>query len=172
VSADYDPARAYPVRFHLHGGVTVPEDNQPRGSGGIGALAGGEPHIYVVPSGWVEAPWWSDRQARNLREILRTVKRAYTVDENRVSISGVSGSSAPRVGLRRGDIVMSVDRIALPAGEDFDQALTRCRPANPIGISVLRDGAQVELKGIHEPVKVGDGSLRLFDRVVPADVSI
>jgi hypothetical protein len=343
VPADYDPARSYPVRFHLHGGVTVPEDNQPRGNGDIGALAGGEPHVYVLPSGWVDAPWWSDRQVRNLREILRAVKRTYNIDENRVSLSGVSdggtsawfvairdpapyasfvamigslmvlreralvrndlfpnnlsnrpffvvngaldplyptalvepvlrhlkergvkieyrpqltgahntvwwpevrpevdeflrrsrrtalpdtvtwecsdgaaqaragwvridrvraakerqladlnlmpmpptrefgvmalgtrvttvvvGSSAARVGLRRGDIVMSVDGAALPAGEDFDQALTRCRPSNPIAISVLRDGAQVELKGVYEPVKVGDGSLRLFDRRSPS----
>jgi hypothetical protein len=132
VPADYDPARGYPVRIHLHGGVTVPEGNQPRGSGDIGALAGGEPHIYVLPSGWVEAPWWTDFQVRNLREILRTVKRT------------------------------------LPAGEDFDQALTRCRPSNPIALSVLRGGAQVELKGVYEPVKVGDGSLRLFDRRNPS----
>jgi len=45
----------------------------------------------------------------------------------------VTASSAARVGLRRGDIVMRVDGTPLPAGEDFDQALTRCcRPANPI----------------------------------------
>jgi hypothetical protein len=343
VPADYDPSRAYPVRIHLHGGVTVPEDNQPRGSGDIGELAGGDPHIYVLPSGWVEAPWWTDFQVRNLREILRTVKRTYNVDENRVSLSGVSdggtsawfvamrdpgpyasfvsligsvmvlrnralvrndlfpnnlcnrpffvvngaldplyptalvepvlrhlkdhgvtidyhpqitgahnvawwpqlqpaadeflrhsrrsaladtltwecsdgaaqtraswlridrvragkerqlpdvnlmpmpptrefgvmslgtrvttvvvGSSAARVGLRRGDLVMSVDGAPLPAGEDFDQALARCRPANPIAISVLRDGAQVELKGFYEPVPVGDGSLRLFERRNPS----
>jgi hypothetical protein len=343
VPADYDPARSYPVRIHLHGGVTVPEDNQPRGSGDIGELAGGDPHIYVLPSGWIEAPWWTDFQVRNLREILRTVKRTYNIDENRVSISGVSdggtsawfvamrdpspyasfvsligsvmvlrnrglvrndlfpnnlcnrpffvvngaldplyptalvepvirhlkdhgvtieyrpqitgahnvawwpevrpaadeflrrsrraalpdtltwecndgaaqtraswvridrvragrerqladvnlmpmpptrefgvmalgtrvttvvtGSSAARVGLRRGDIVMSVDGTALPAGEDFDQALTRCRPSNPIAISVLREGAQVELKGVYEPVPVGDGALRLFERRGPS----
>jgi len=342
VPADYDPARPYPVRVHLHGGVTVPEDNQPRGSGDIGALAGGDPHIYVLPSGWVEAPWWTDRQVRNLREIVRSVKRAYNVDENRVSVSGVSdggtaawfvamrdpapyasfvsligsvmvlrnralvgndlfpnnlsnrpffvvngaldplyptalvepvlrhlkdrgvqieyrpqvtgahnvawwpevrpelddflrrsprialadtltwecgdaaaqtraswvridrvragkereltdlnlmpmpptrefgvmalgtrvttvvaGSSAARVGLRRGDIVMTVDGAPLPAGEDFDQALARCRAASPIAISVLRDGSQIELKGVYEPVKVGD-ALRLFDRRTPS----
>jgi S1-C subfamily serine protease len=52
----------------------------------------------------------------------------------------VAGSSAARVGLRRGDLVMSVDGAPLPAGEDFDQALTRrCRSSMPISISVLCD---------------------------------
>lgn len=90
VPPDYDPSREYPVRFQLHGGVTAPEDNRPRGTGAVGALAGDGRQIYILPTGWVDAPWWSERQVKNLHEILDAVKRAYNVDENRVVVSGVS----------------------------------------------------------------------------------
>ena len=87
VPATYDPARAYPVRVQLHGGVMRPlADRRP---GGIGRLAGAE-QIYVMPVGWNEAPWWSDAQIDNLRAILDSVKRTYNVDENRVAVAGVS----------------------------------------------------------------------------------
>jgi hypothetical protein len=85
----YDPARRYQVRFQLHGGVGGREDNKPRGTGEIGALAGAE-QIYVLPYSWNEAPWWSDDQILNLNAIVDTLKRTYNVDENRVALSGVS----------------------------------------------------------------------------------
>jgi predicted peptidase len=59
-----------------------------RGDGAV-RLAGAD-QIYISPSGWSEAPWWSEAQLENLRAILDTVKRAYNVDENRVVLSGVS----------------------------------------------------------------------------------
>ena len=64
----YDPSTRYQVRVQLHGGVmnrrtSVP----PANAGGIGALAGDEPQIYLVPFAWDAAPWWSDDQLRNLR---------------------------------------------------------------------------------------------------------
>lgn len=87
----YDPARRYTVRFHLHGGVTVRHDAAPPpGAGAIGALAGPDEQIYVVPFAWDAAPWWRDDQLLNLREILDHVKRLYNVDENHVVVSGVS----------------------------------------------------------------------------------
>jgi hypothetical protein len=64
-------------------------DNQPQGTGEIGALAGAE-QIYVLPYAWRDAPWWSDDQILNLNAILDTLKRRYNVDENRVVLSGVS----------------------------------------------------------------------------------
>ncbi len=87
VPADYDPARTYQVRMQLHGGVGRP-DAAPR-TGGIGALAGAE-QIYILPTAWAGAEWWTDRQLTNLRGILDAVKRSYNVDENRVVLSGVS----------------------------------------------------------------------------------
>jgi hypothetical protein len=83
----YDPARKYPVRIQLHGGVSRPEAAL-RGNG-IGALAGAD-QIYVLPTAWAAAEWWTDRQLENLRTILDSVKRTYNVDENRVVLSGVS----------------------------------------------------------------------------------
>jgi predicted esterase len=87
VPEHYDPAKQYQVRVQLHGGVGRP-DGAPRGNG-IGALAGAE-QIYVLPTAWAAAEWWTDRQLENLHEILDSVKRTYNVDENRVVLSGVS----------------------------------------------------------------------------------
>jgi pimeloyl-ACP methyl ester carboxylesterase len=85
----YDPARKYQVRVHLHGGVMMRDAGQPRGNGSIGALAGAE-QIYVMPTSWRDAPWWSRAQIENIDAILDALKRAYNVDENRVVAAGVS----------------------------------------------------------------------------------
>ena len=100
VPKDYDPSRRYRLRFQLHGGVTAREENRPIAAG-IGALAGDE-QIYVLPTSWVDAPWWSEAQVRNLRGILNLVKREYNIDENRVTVSGVSdgGTAAYYVAMR------------------------------------------------------------------------
>ncbi|MDR1990230.1 MAG: PDZ domain-containing protein [Acidobacteriaceae bacterium] len=87
VPKTYTPAKKYQVRVQLHGGVGRP-DAAPRGNG-IGALAGVE-QIYILPTAWADAEWWTDRQLQNLRWILDHVKRTYNVDENRVVLSGVS----------------------------------------------------------------------------------
>lgn len=84
----YDPTRKYQARIQLHGGVSR-GTNGVRGNGAIGALAGAE-QIYILPYGWIAAPWWADNQIENLRTILDTVKRMYNVDENRVAVAGVS----------------------------------------------------------------------------------
>ena len=99
----YDPSRRYPARIHLHGGVMMRQSNVPPATAaGIGALAGDEPQIYIVPFSWDAAPWWTDDQLLNLREILDTVKRGYNVDENRVVVSGVSdgGTGAYYIAMR------------------------------------------------------------------------
>lgn len=89
VPPGYDPARRYQVRFQLHGGIGARTDNQPRGTGEIGALAGAE-QFYVLPYAWEQAPWWGDDQVLNLNAIIDTLKRTYNIDENRVVLSGVS----------------------------------------------------------------------------------
>lgn len=89
VPAGYDPARRYQMRFQLHGGVGGREDNKPRGTGEIGALAGAE-QFYVLPYAWNDEPWWSDDQILNLDAIIDSLKRTYNIDENRVVLSGVS----------------------------------------------------------------------------------
>lgn len=89
VPAAYDPSRRYQVRFQLHGGVGGRTDNQPRGSGEIGTLAGAE-QFYVIPYAWDKSPWWSDDQVLNLSTIIDSLKRSYNIDENRVVLAGVS----------------------------------------------------------------------------------
>jgi len=90
VPANYDPSKRYQVRFQLHGGVGGRSDNQPRGSGEIGQLAGDVEQIYVLPYAWDAAGWWSDDQVLNLSAIVDSLKRTYNVDENRVVVAGVS----------------------------------------------------------------------------------
>jgi hypothetical protein len=101
VPENYNPSRKYQVRFQLHGGVDGRADNQPRGSGAIGQLAGAE-QIYVLPYAWHDAPWWSDDQILNLNAIVDQLKRTYNIDENRVVVSGVSdgGTGAYYVAMR------------------------------------------------------------------------
>jgi hypothetical protein len=89
VPESYDPGKRYQVRFQLHGGVGGRANNQPRGSGEIGALAGAE-QIYVLPYAWTDSAWWSHDQVDNLTAIVDALKRTYNIDENRVVVSGVS----------------------------------------------------------------------------------
>ena len=92
----YDPAQKYPLRFQLHGGVMMRESGAPmvgrsgRGDGRGGPLEGERNQIYVMPTAWRDAPWWSRAQIENLDAILDSLKRVYNVDENRVAIAGVS----------------------------------------------------------------------------------
>jgi hypothetical protein len=97
----YDPARRYQVRFQLHGGIGGRQDNKPRGTGEIGALAGVE-QIYVIPYAWNEAPWWGEDQVLNLETIVDALKRTYNVDENRIVLAGVSdgGTGAYYIAMR------------------------------------------------------------------------
>lgn len=88
VPPTYDPAKKYQLRVQLHGGVGRP-DATPRGNG-IGPLAGAAEQIYLLPTSWAEAEWWTDAQLDNLRAVVDLVKRTYNVDENRIVLSGVS----------------------------------------------------------------------------------
>jgi hypothetical protein len=85
----YDPSRRWQVRFQLHGGVGRTNDNKPRGTGEIGALAGAE-QIYVLPYAWNDEPWWTADQLLNLDAIVDSLKRTYNIDESRIVLSGVS----------------------------------------------------------------------------------
>ncbi len=91
VPDSYDPEVSYPVEFMLHGGVARPEWGP-----GVDWWRSGyanlqrEDRIIVVPAAWREAFWWHDNQADNLPAVLREVKRLYNVDDNRVSMTGVS----------------------------------------------------------------------------------
>ena len=88
---NYDPARKYPVEFMLHGGVSRPEW-EPGGGWwrrGFDSLKQSD-RIVIVPASWVEAFWWHENQAENLPAILNTLKATYNIDEDRVTLTGIS----------------------------------------------------------------------------------
>ncbi len=87
----YDSTRSYPVEFMLHGGVSRPQ----WGPGGEWWRRGydslkQEDRIVVVPAAWNTAFWWYENQADNLPLILRELKQTYNIDDNRVTLTGVS----------------------------------------------------------------------------------
>jgi poly(3-hydroxybutyrate) depolymerase len=89
VPDDYDPARAYPVRFQLHGGVGGPA-RPGRGGDAADRIPGTRPEIYVLPDSWNRSMWWTASQVANVTAILDGLKRTYNVDENRVYMTGIS----------------------------------------------------------------------------------
>lgn len=91
VPDNYDPTHRYPVEFMLHGGVSRPEW-EPGGGWwrrGFDSLKQSD-RIVVIPASWVDAFWWHENQAENLPAILNTLKASYNIDEDRVTLTGVS----------------------------------------------------------------------------------
>ena len=46
--------------------------------------------IVVVPASWNEAFWWHENQADNLPAILNVLKTSYNIDEDKVTLTGIS----------------------------------------------------------------------------------
>lgn len=91
VPDEYDSAISYPVEFMLHGGVSRPEWEAGGNWWRRGYDSLKQPdRITVVPASWNEAFWWFDNQAESLTAILKTIKQNYNVDDNRVTLAGVS----------------------------------------------------------------------------------
>jgi hypothetical protein len=95
VPAEYDPARAWPLRVQLHGGVSRPAPNAvPNGRLKPASLPpnriAGESQIYVHPSGWNDSPWWDASQIDNILRLVRDLKERYNVDESRIYLTGIS----------------------------------------------------------------------------------
>ena len=87
----YDPRKTYPARFQLHGGVGRPRPDRSTAITVASAFAqGASDHIFIIPQAQRGAEWWRETQILNVRGILDRVKRLYNIDENRVSVSGVS----------------------------------------------------------------------------------
>ena len=100
VPAGYDPARRWPLRVQLHGGVGRPSPNavapgrQPAAPGTPPARVSnrieGEPQIYLYPSGWMQAQWWDEEQVDNILRAVDTLKRKYNIDETQIYVTGIS----------------------------------------------------------------------------------
>ncbi len=91
IPESYDPEQSYAVEFVLHGGVSrpKPEPDDSFWQRSYDRVAKSD-RIIVVPSSWGEAIWWQDNQAENLPAILRMLKQRYNIDENRVTMTGIS----------------------------------------------------------------------------------
>jgi hypothetical protein len=91
VPADYDPARTWPVRVTLHGGVgrEAPGrgDDPPRP---LTNRIPGAGEIVIHPRAWSGSEWWTPGQVANIARLLDRVKRDYNVDESRVYVTGIS----------------------------------------------------------------------------------
>jgi len=91
IPEDYDPARRWPVRIMLHGGVSReapgPGDPPARPLTNRVPSAG---EIVIHPRGWSLSEWWTAGQVENITRLLDRVKREYNVDESRVYITGIS----------------------------------------------------------------------------------
>ncbi len=92
VPAEYDPARTWPLRVQLHGGVGRPaprpgeDGGRPLNSSRI--QNAGE--INLHPRAWNGVEWWRAAQVDNILTLIESVKRKYNVDESRVYITGIS----------------------------------------------------------------------------------
>ena len=89
VPKTYDPARPYPVRVYLHGGIMRPKRNDGSWWRNPDRFVRDDT-IVVVPTSWPESIWWQPSQIENLADVLNDLKRTYHVDENRVFLLGVS----------------------------------------------------------------------------------
>jgi predicted esterase len=91
IPVDYDPARAWPLRVSLHGGVgrEAPGPNdQPARPLANRIQGGGE--IVLHPRAWATTQWWNVSQVENITRLIARVKRDYNVDESRTYITGIS----------------------------------------------------------------------------------
>jgi predicted esterase len=108
IPEDYTPARAWPLRVQLHGGVSRPpavtvargslEEDESSQRGGAPGVARqrrenrirGESQIYIHPNGFAGNEWWHANQVENILKLVDRVKRKYNVDESRIYLTGVS----------------------------------------------------------------------------------
>ncbi len=92
IPEDYSPERRYPVQVYLHGAVSnMDPDFLYRYT--VDTLSGQllkSRSIIVFPAAWYLAPWWSEVQSNNIKQLVTWVKDNYNVDENRIHLSGVS----------------------------------------------------------------------------------
>ena len=114
VPADYDPARPWPLRVQLHGGVGRPGPQAaPPGRPVLQHAPNripGESQIYIYPSGWAGAQWWDENQVANILRVVDEVKRKYNVDESLIYLTGISdgGTGAYYFALREPTLWSSI----------------------------------------------------------------
>ncbi|MBA7595121.1 hypothetical protein ES703_02080 [subsurface metagenome] len=101
VPTSYDPVHPTPLFVNLHGGVSRPEpipDSEAlefMGDNLFKNLAEENGWLLLFPFGQEGATWWDEVGMSNINDLVRTVKREYNVDDDRVWMGGYSdGASA------------------------------------------------------------------------------
>src|SRR5690242_14997408 len=91
VPADYDPARPWPLRVSLHGGVgrEAPGPGDPPARP-LNNRIPGDGELVLHPRAWAQSQWWNPGQVENIAHLLDRVKREYNVDESHTYITGIS----------------------------------------------------------------------------------
>jgi dienelactone hydrolase len=91
VPADYDPARTWPLRVSLHGGVgrEAPGPGEPPARPLTNRIQS-EGELVLHPRAWAQSQWWNPGQVDNIAHLLERIKREYNVDESRTYVTGIS----------------------------------------------------------------------------------
>lgn len=92
VPYDYDATKKYQLMVYLHGAVSNldPDFIYRHFVDTLAEAYRKSQTIYIYPSAWLWAPWWSKKQYDNIQRLTDQVKQQYNVDENLVRLGGVS----------------------------------------------------------------------------------
>ncbi len=100
----YDPARKWPLRVQLHGGVgrPAPVPGQERGRSLAANRIPSDGQLVLQPRAWAGSEWWRSSQVDHIIALLRQVKRSFNVDESKVYVTGISdgGTGVYYLGMR------------------------------------------------------------------------
>ncbi len=91
VPSNYSSIEKHPASFILHGGVMsynpiAVKSNVTKDTYNYDSLD----RIIIYPTGWYQSPWWSEKQVNNLKYLVRRLKLEYNIDENNISLAGIS----------------------------------------------------------------------------------
>lgn len=91
VPSNYTSEKKHPASFILHGGAMsynpisvksiIKKDTYNYDSLN---------RIIVYPTSWYQSPWWNKKQINNLKYLVRRLKLEYNIDENNISLAGIS----------------------------------------------------------------------------------
>lgn len=98
VPSGYDPAEPCPLLVRLHGGVSRPEITEDLETYAEESewTAFAEEHrmLAVYPQGQVDATWWDEVGMALINDLVRTLKREFNVDDDRVYMGGYSDGAS------------------------------------------------------------------------------
>ncbi|RPH33376.1 MAG: hypothetical protein EHM93_05350 [Bacteroidales bacterium] len=87
----YNPAKKYQVRIFLHGAVSTFDMRQWVSTvNRMDTVWRSVNTINLYPASWALSKWWNYSQYENISKLLEYVKETYNVDENDISITGIS----------------------------------------------------------------------------------